>query len=129
MSGDCEHGRCEVCGKEGILVRTYFDYPINCECCAPQHSLLVRHHRKCVPREPTIQKIYFKTEDLKNPLPIALDILRTAMKDTDPGSYYYSWVSNIACCFMDTVASHPEMDLHDQANAAAEKFIGMLLAK
>lgn len=29
--GTCEFGKCEICGKETTLDRTYFHYPIHCE--------------------------------------------------------------------------------------------------
>ena len=31
--GTCEFGKCETCGKETTLDRTYFYYPIHCGCC------------------------------------------------------------------------------------------------
>lgn len=33
MCNSIEWGRCEICGKETQLERTYFYYPIHCECC------------------------------------------------------------------------------------------------
>lgn len=61
MCGECEYGKCEICGKEAYLDRTYFYYPIHCECCGSkgkdgqdQHFVMVRHCDKCpapIPKE------------------------------------------------------------------------------
>lgn len=52
--GDIEYGKCEICGKEGPLERTYFYYPIHCECCGSkdkdgqkQHFEMIRHCKDC----------------------------------------------------------------------------------
>lgn len=122
------HGRCDVCGEEGILIRSTFRYPIHCECHSPQHFCLIEHHKECIPKEPPYQKVEFRTEDLKNPVPVALDILQKAfVKDMSEGSYYHSWVSNIACCIMDQY-SDEEKD-HVKANNAAKAFLNLLIAK
>ena len=45
-----EWGRCEICGKETQLERTYFYYPIHCECCGNKenrHFEMIRHCKKC----------------------------------------------------------------------------------
>lgn len=123
--GDQMYGKCDVCGKEGPLQRTYFRYPIKCECHSPEHFYSVDHHRECDPKEPGYQKIEFKTVDLKNPIPIALDILRAAFKDKEPGSYYHGWVSNIACCIMDQYSYGEEN--HAKANKAAREFLNLLI--
>ena len=65
MSNEFEYGRCEVCGEEGILTRTYFRYDIKCECHSPNHFEIVLHHKDCVPKEPTYTKVSFRTEELK----------------------------------------------------------------
>lgn len=48
--GEIEFGKCEICSKEAPLERTYFYYPIHCECCGSkdkngqkQHFELVIH--------------------------------------------------------------------------------------
>lgn len=98
---DTEYGKCQVCGEESLLERTYFRYPLQCECHNPQHIELICHCKDCVPKEPEYTKVAFKTEDLKNPIAIALKVLTTALaKDKGPGSYYYGWQSNIACTIM-----------------------------
>jgi hypothetical protein len=66
MSGCNEHGKCEICGKETFLERTYFRYEIKCECHSPNHFELIRHCKNCVPKEPTTTKISIKTEALKD---------------------------------------------------------------
>ena len=56
-----EYGKCEICGKDAPLERTYFNYPIdNCECCSSKdengknnHFVLVRHCEKCIPPLPS----------------------------------------------------------------------------
>ena len=49
-----EYGKCEICGKEAPLERTYFYYPIHCECCGnkdkdgqKRHFEMVRHCKDC----------------------------------------------------------------------------------
>jgi hypothetical protein len=57
--GSQEFGKCEICGKEANLERTYFFYPIHCECCGSkdekgqdQHFELVCHCEHCTPKVP-----------------------------------------------------------------------------
>ena len=52
--GGIEFGKCDICGKETELERTYFYYPIHCECCGSkdkdgqkQHFELVHHCKDC----------------------------------------------------------------------------------
>ena len=54
MCNSIEWGKCEICGKEDQLERTYFYYSIYCECCGNKdengqnrHFEMVRHCRKC----------------------------------------------------------------------------------
>lgn len=72
MSGDCEYGKCEVCGKETYLRRTYFYYPIHCECCGckdkdgqKQHFVMVAHCDKCPARIPKVIHPLIKSMDGK----------------------------------------------------------------
>lgn len=57
---ELEFGKCEMCGKEAPLSRTYFVYDIHCECCGckedgrDMHSELVRHCKDCVPDIPQV---------------------------------------------------------------------------
>ena len=67
---DIECGKCEICGKEGPLERTYFYYTIHCECCGSkdkdgqkQHFEMVRHCKDCpapMPKEihPLLKSMY-----------------------------------------------------------------------
>lgn len=65
MSGCSEFGKCECCGNEDFLQRTYFRYPIKCECHSPYHFELVRHYKNYTPTEPTTTKITIKTSNLR----------------------------------------------------------------
>jgi hypothetical protein len=62
--GDVEFGKCEVCGNETTLRRTYFHYDIKCECCSPCHFEFVKHCDDCTPKEPEVTKIIVKTDNL-----------------------------------------------------------------
>ena len=62
--GDCEFGRCEICGKDSYLERTYFHYDIECECHSPKHFELVRHCKDCRGIEPRVTTIRLKTINL-----------------------------------------------------------------
>ena len=62
--GAIEYGICEVCLKEGPLVRTYYHYDIKCECHSPNHFELVRHHEECIPKEPAFTRIQVRTSTL-----------------------------------------------------------------
>ncbi len=65
MNGDIEHGICQICHNEADLTRKYYRYDIKCECHSPYHFELVRHCKKCIPKEPEITKIIVKTNILK----------------------------------------------------------------
>ncbi|MFA6000183.1 MAG: hypothetical protein WC783_04390 [Candidatus Paceibacterota bacterium] len=75
----------------------------------------------------------FKIVDIKkkkNKVPKALKILKKAFKDKSPGSYYDSWVSNIAVSFYDECSKKgiPNMaKIRLIANDAAENFLSSLL--
>jgi hypothetical protein len=120
------HGRCDVCGKDEELTRTYFYYPIKCECHSPNHFELRQHGKDCIPKEPIYTQVEFKTEDLKNPIGIAMPILIEELKkDKEPGSYYYAWQANIACAIMDIM---PDIEnIHELANESAKKFLDLLV--
>jgi len=63
-----------------------------------------------------------------NKIATAVDILRTEFqKGQSPGSYYDSWVSNIACCIMDQYSD--KIKDHLKANEAAKAFIKLLIDK
>lgn len=61
--GEIEYGRCEICGKENSLTRTYYHYNIKCECCSPTHFVVVKHCRGCTPKPPMEIKVYLKGKD------------------------------------------------------------------
>ena len=131
MCGEIEHGRCDVCGKDEDLIRTYFGYPIKCECHSPNHFELRRHGKDCEPKEPIYTKVEFKTENLKDSVGVAVGVLINALaEDKSEGSYYYSWQANIACAIMDTFpriyTASGEMT-HPLANDAAKKFLENLI--
>jgi hypothetical protein len=65
MSGSIEFGKCDICGKDSPLQRTYFKYDIKCECHSPNHFELICHCNECVPVEPKETTIILKTFDLK----------------------------------------------------------------
>ena len=58
MCVDIEFGKCDICGKETQLSRTYFVYNIPCQCCGckedgmDMHFELVCHCKDCVPDVP-----------------------------------------------------------------------------
>lgn len=60
-----EHGQCSVCGKDGIVERTYFHYDMKCECHSPNHFEIIRHCSTCTPKEPTETRVSIKTDKLK----------------------------------------------------------------
>lgn len=57
MCGEIEYGKCEICGEEAPLERTYFRYDLKCECHSPEHFELVRHCKGCKPVEPRETKV------------------------------------------------------------------------
>lgn len=59
-----EFGKCEICGVESNLQRTYFKYDIKCECHFPRHFDLIIHCNTCIPKQPKNTKIILKTESL-----------------------------------------------------------------
>ena len=63
-----EFGKCQICGKKTCLERTYFCYPIHCQCCGSkdkdgqkQHFVMVAHCKDCIPELPT--EIHPQIED------------------------------------------------------------------
>jgi hypothetical protein len=127
MMGEMMIGKCPICNTENVqLDRTYFRYKgINCECCNNnEHFILREHCKNCTPIEPDYTKVEFRTEDLKNPVKIAMDILKNALlEDDSAGSYYHSWQSNISCAIMDKCKG---VNIED-ANDAAILFLNKLI--
>ena len=64
MSGDVMFGRCECCGKEKPLQRTYFRYPINCQCHNNQHFELIDHCADCMPQKPKETKVCLSVQQI-----------------------------------------------------------------
>ena len=71
--GDIEFGKCDICGEEAQLSRTYFKYRIGeCTCCGCTlsdgtrgHFVKVIHCDKCTPSIPTIIHPVFQGFDGK----------------------------------------------------------------
>jgi hypothetical protein len=106
MSGSNEFGKCEVCGREGIVNRTYFHYDIPCECHGEKHFEIAWHCATCTPKEPELVSISVKTEALKQIGKVTVAqgiaaITAELSKDKKEGSYYHSWQANIAMAFYD----------------------------
>lgn len=62
MCGSVEYGKCEICGKETTLNRTYFHYGFMCDCHNKDHFDFVRHCKDCVPKPPERTKVMFTRE-------------------------------------------------------------------
>lgn len=72
MGGEIEYGKCEICGNEGPLERTYFYYPVHCDCCGSKdrngqkrHFVMVRHCERCAPAIPRNIKVRLLDHDGK----------------------------------------------------------------
>lgn len=61
--GEIEWGKCEYCGTEGRLNRTYFRYDIKCECCNNNHFEIIWHCDKCEPVDHGVRKIQISAEE------------------------------------------------------------------
>ena len=66
--GDVEYGKCQYCKTDRPLYRTYFDFPIACECCGPTHHEMVKHCGNCKPKMPVTTTIYVSTKKLLDPI-------------------------------------------------------------
>ena len=62
--GEMEFGKCQICGEDKPLTRTYYHYDIKCECHSPNHFEFVIHCKDCVPKEPRETKVVFATRNL-----------------------------------------------------------------
>ena len=67
---EIEFGKCEICGKEAPLERTYFYYPVHCECCGSkdkdgqkQHFVAIRHCKDCSAPIPNVIQPVCKAAD------------------------------------------------------------------
>ena len=63
MGGCQEWGKCNYCGSEGPINRTYFKYNIKCKCHTPEHFTIVWHCDNCEPKDPGIGKIQLSNEE------------------------------------------------------------------
>lgn len=63
-----EKGKCEVCGKEGSILRTYFYYDLKCDCHSPNHFEIVYHCVSCLPKAPIKTTVYLKPLDKRSNL-------------------------------------------------------------
>ena len=78
MCNSQEFGKCDICGKEAVLSRTYFYYDIHCQCCGckedgrDMHFECVHHCKDCVPDVPKVIKpeLMSKIGNTKYILPI-----------------------------------------------------------
>ena len=60
---ESEWGKCDCCGEERGLGRTYFRYDIDCECCnGKEHFEIVYHCGYCEPTDPGFRKIKLSKE-------------------------------------------------------------------
>lgn len=120
---ECETGKCEICGKENvILYRAYWHYPIPCECHGPEHFELIRHCSSCVPKEPEYTKVEFKARDIKNPNKLILNIIKHCFKKNNgPNSIYSGWIKYISDIISETL-NVSEDDAGKAANAIMERF-------
>ena len=126
MCGEINSGNCKVCGKPAeSLERTYFHYPhIKCECCNKSHFMFIEHHTGCTPKEPIYQKVSFKTSDLKNPIIIALNIVRSIFEDKSKESYYSTQVETLSRYIMEQYQDSDNN--YDKATTAAKNFLDNL---
>ena len=64
MSGDMLFGKCACCGKEKPLQRTYFRYPIECQCHNRTHFDLIDHCADCTPKSPKETRVLLTPEQI-----------------------------------------------------------------
>jgi len=100
-----EVGKCQVCGKEDmVLVRTYFRYNLNCECHSPQHFIVVAHCMDCVPKEPEYTTVSVRTDKLsklqpesQNKIGLMVDYIGEHILLGDKVAFI-SYGAHIGCC-------------------------------
>jgi len=66
--GDAPYGQCHYCEEKGPLRITYFNFPINCECCSPCHSERIEHCSECEAVMPKETRVYLSTKKLQDPI-------------------------------------------------------------
>lgn len=48
-----EFTKCDICGKQDVVLRQYYYYRIPCECCiGDRHFEIVRYCKECTPVPP-----------------------------------------------------------------------------
>ena len=62
MCAEIECGKCSICGKVGPVLRRYYYYGIDCECCSSPygHFEIVWHCADCEPEPPRRIYLYMK---------------------------------------------------------------------
>lgn len=64
---DCEYGKCEICGKEAPLMRTYYHYNgLKCDCHSPEHFDLVRHCIGCTSKQQRTTRVVLTKEQAEH---------------------------------------------------------------
>jgi len=66
--GALERDYCSICKQIGNISRTYYYFPIACECCGPTHNHRVNVCKNCTPVMPKETKITLKVEKLLDPI-------------------------------------------------------------
>jgi hypothetical protein len=66
--GDMEYGRCDICKTQNQLTRTYYYFPIACQCCSRNHFEMVTHCADCKPVMPRVIKIELATRKALDPI-------------------------------------------------------------
>jgi len=66
--GVLEVDYCSICKQISEISRTYYHFPIACECCGPTHFILVRHCANCTPEMPKRTNIDISTAKLLDPI-------------------------------------------------------------
>lgn len=66
--GVLERDRCSICRRLGNIIRTYYYFPIACECCGPQHHVVIRHCKNCKPQMPRRTEVQITTAKLLDPI-------------------------------------------------------------
>ncbi len=66
--GVLEIDYCSICKQISEISRTYYHFPIACECCGPTHFELVRHCENCRPEIPRVAEVHISTAKLLDPI-------------------------------------------------------------
>ena len=86
MSGDMMFGKCDCCGKDKPLHRTYFYYPIKCQCHNNQHAESIDHCADCVPKKPEETKVWLSMQQITqlSALRAGLERIKTTIEEYHP---------------------------------------------